>query len=485
VNRQYEDALADCLEAIAQGQCSIDECLARYPQWARRLEPLLRVAVSLGEAYADEPSPARQADARQRFLAAARARQTLALGPRRPLLAIPWPPRLPGPALRPALAAVAVAVLVFVGFSSFTLATAGDALPGDWQYPVKRFTERARLAFVFGEDARRGYRIGLAEERVEEVEGLVARERRISEPVLRELASSTGSLVEALDPASVPEDHIERIGELTAKQQDVLDDAEPLVEEEATDELEEAMVVSSEGHARAVQALALARSAEEEAPEEAVVGEVTPTPGSKPSVTPGAGGALPPAEASPEPSPMSSPLAGEEASEEPLVGLEATPEPTVASEAPAEPAVTEVPQGQQPTPTPVVLPPTEEQETVRAGLVSLPHDRTGGIAWNYLVIGGFSMAVPAEEDGWVVSSPLPAEEELGSRLRGVVAVGYLEDGRATVAVMVTVADGNARIYAEEGDVSGEIDAAQVERVLSGPKADIVLHILGSINIVSS
>ncbi len=484
MNQRFEDALADCLEAIAQGQRSIGQCLALYPQWAGRLEPLLRVAVSLGEAYANEPSAARQAQARQRFLGAARARQALALGPRRPLLAIPWPPRLPGPALRPALAAVAIAVLAFVGFSSFTLATAGNALPGDWQYPVKRFTERARLTFVFGEDARRSFRIGLAEERLEEVEGLVARERPISEPVLRELASNTGSLVETLDPASVPQDHIERIGELTAKQQDVLDDVEPLVEEGAADELEEAMVVSSEGHARAVQALALARFGEEETPEEAVVGEATPTPGSKPSVTP-AGGALPPAEASPEPSPASSPTVAGEASEEPLVVLEATPEPTVASEAPAEPTATEVPQGQEPSPTPVVLPPTEDQETVRTGLVSLGHDRTGGIAWNYLVVGDFSMAVPVEEGGWVVSSPLPGEEQLGSRLPGMVAVGYLEGGRATVAVMVVVADATVRVFVEEGDVSGEIDAAQVERVLSGPKAEIVLHILESITISSS
>jgi len=470
MSRQFEDVLADCLEAIRQGQRTVDQCLALYPQWARRLEPLLRVGVALGEAYAADPSPARQAETRQRFLAAARARQALALGPRRPLLAIPWSPRLPGPALRPALAALALVVLVFVSFSSFTLATAGDALPGDWRYPVKRLTERARLTFVFGEDARRSFRIGLAEERLQEVEGLVAKEKSISEPVLRELADNTGSLVEGLDPAAVPQDQIERIGELTAKQQEVLDQVEPLVEEEAVDELEEAMVVSSEGHERAVQVLALARSEE-------AAGEVTPTARSTPSQTP-ASGALVRVEASPEPSPAST----GEASPEPTAGLEGSPEPTVSLEAPSEPTATEAPQPKEPTPTPV--PPTEEQETVRMSLVPVPHDRTGGIGWNLLMIGGFSMAVPAEEKGWVVSSPLPTEETT-QRLRGMVAVGYLEDGRATLAVIVTVADGAARIFVEEGDFSGEIDAAQVDDILSGPKADIVLHILESITIVPS
>jgi hypothetical protein len=47
-----------------------------------------------------------------------------------------------------------------------------------------------------------------------------------------------------------------------------------------------------------------------------------------------------------------------------------------------------------------------------------------------------------------------------------------------------VADGTARVFVEEGGVSGEIGADQVRDVLSGPKADIVLHILESITIAS-
>jgi len=113
----------------------------------------------------------------------------------------------------------------------------------------------------------------------------------------------------------------------------------------------------------------------------------------------------------------------------------------------------------------------------------LPDDTAGGVAWNLLVIGDFSVVVPAEEGGWVVSSPL-STNELGRHLQGLVAVGYLENGRATLAVIVTVADGTARIFVEEGGVSGEIGADQVRDVLSGPKADIVLHILESITVAS-
>jgi hypothetical protein len=93
------------------------------------------------------------------------------------------------------------------------------------------------------------------------------------------------------------------------------------------------------------------------------------------------------------------------------------------------------------------------------------------------------MVVPAEEDGWVVSSPLTTEQ-LGRRLQGLVAVGNVEGGRASVAVIVAVADGTARIFVEEDHISGEIGAGQVRDVLGGAKADIVLHILESITIAS-
>jgi len=360
---------------------------------------------------------------------------------------------------------VALAVLAFVGFSSFTLATAGDALPGDWQYPVKRFTERARLTFVFGEDARRSFRIGLAEERLQEVEDLVAEEKSISEPVLRELADNTGALTEALDPASVPQDHIERIGELTAKQQDVLDQVEPLVEEEAADELEEAMVVSSEGHERAVQALALARSGEEQTPEEAAAGEATPTPGSIPSRTP-ASGALPPAEASPEPSPESSPTIAGEALEEPVVGLEATPEPTVALEAPPEPTATEAPQAQEPRATPTA--PGRQ-------VIFLPDDTAAGITWNLKTIGDFSLRVPAAGEGdWAVSN-LPGSG--GER----IFIGHRWGNRFDAIVVIRVSTGRASIHVlVEGTVQ-RVPADEVRSLVSGPIADVIFHVLESIN----
>jgi len=455
MNPQFEDTLAECLEAITQGQRTVDQCLALYPQWARRLEPLLRVAVALGEAYVAEPSPAHEPEARERFLAAARARQALALGPRRPLLAIPWPPRLPGPALRPALAALALVVLVFVSFSSFTLATAGDALPGDWRYPVKRLTERARLTFVFGEDARRSFRIGLAEERLQEVEGLVSRGKGISEPVLRELADNTGSLVEQLDPASLPQDQIERIGELTAKQQEVLDQVEPLVEEEAVDELEEALVVSSEGHERAVQALALARS-EEEPPEEALA-LTTPEAGT-PTAEADAG-ASPTAQAEPD----ESPTAEASSTPEQDVGIGASPTPA--------PELTPVPG--EPTPEPPL--PTATPSAPERQVVFLPDDTAAGITWSLMTIGDFSLRVPADGEGdWVVSN---LTGNGGER----VFIGHRWSIRFDAAVVIRVSTGKASVHVLVGGTVQRVPADELRSLVPGPITDVIFHVLESIN----
>jgi hypothetical protein len=359
MRRSLDDILAECLEAVAQGQRTVEDCLALYPESAEHLEAELRFAVHLRQTYAGpEPQADFQTAARERFLSAVQARGVVSrparrLLPvpallsllRRPLAALALPSRLrwrPAPAgWRPVAAAVALSFIAgFLGFSSFVVASAGDSLPGDWRYSVKRLTERTRLTFTFGDDARRDYRISLAEERLDEVERLVGQERHISESVLRQLIDSTEPLVQALEPSSVPADQIERITDLTAQQQDVLGTVAPLIENNAVEELEEAMVVSSEGHEKAVQALAaLAQQNPQWIPSLSTPGTTTtPTPGAGASPTAGATPGLTPTPeatatpeggvSSPTPEPEATPAPGEPTAEPPSpTATPAAPEP--------------------------------------------------------------------------------------------------------------------------------------------------------------
>jgi len=112
-----EEALAECLDSVESGD-SIEECVARHPELARELEPLLLTALGLQQLFDVDPRPSFQRAARQRFL-------TAALRPRRPrLLVVPTPPRrfsfgwrwAPAAVGAPALAA-AIALAVVMGLS--------------------------------------------------------------------------------------------------------------------------------------------------------------------------------------------------------------------------------------------------------------------------------------------------------------------------------------------------------------------------------
>ena len=453
-DRRFEDVLDECIGLVAEGRRTIEGCLALYPQWAERLEPLLRLAAGLTDAYAAEPSSAYEAGARQRFLAAARERRPAPAPRRRAFPAIRWPLALPQGVPRPALAAVAVAVLALFVFPSFLLATSGDALPGDWRYPVKRLTERTRLTFTFGDDARRGYRISLAEERLHEVQELAGQERRISESVLNQLVDSTEPLVQALEPNSVPTDQIERITDLTAQQQDVLGSVDLLVEDNAVEELEEAMVVSSEGHDRALLALALAT-----APGQLAGAGGTATPQAQPSATaaegtPEAGGSV-----TPTPTGGASPAATETTPAGP------TPESTPAPEASPPPGTEEATATPEPTAVPVTR-----------SVTPLLEDSTGGLNWSLVTIGDFSVRTPNHlENGWVVSSLSPGEQGetlfIGHRLAAVF----------DLAVVIRIADGEASVYAFVNGSSQRVQVAEVAG-MAPPLPELVFHILESVSL---
>jgi hypothetical protein len=454
---RFEEILAECLEAVTTGERSVEECLALYPDWRDRLEPLLRLGQRLGQVPLPEPDSAFRKAARERFLSAIEAG---AVAPRRPRRFLPALPALSGWRWHPvfsvhkgrptewrrvALTMAAAFLIGFVGFSSFAVATAGDSLPGDWRYPVKRFAERTRLTFTFGEDARRDYRISLAEERLHEVQELASHDRGIGESVLRQLADTTEPLIAALEPDSVPPDQIARITDLTAEQQDTLDRVAPLVEDKAVDELEHAKVVSSEGHVKAVEALALANSPGE-------------SPGEVPGLeTPQAGTPTSQAGASPttEPTPGASPTAQASPTVTPGAGASVTPTPQSTPELPL------------PTPTPVG---PERRVTF------LPDDTTAGLKWDLLTIGDFSLRVPADGSAeWAVSTL--TSEDTGDR----ILVGHFRTGGFDASITVQVSTGEASIQALVGGMVQQVQAEEVRSLVPGPVADVILHVLQSVN----
>jgi cell division septation protein DedD len=73
-DRAFAEILEECLEAIAEGQASVEECLARYPRHAAHLGELMRLSRGVGELPLPTPTPETLAAGERRFLRAARLR---------------------------------------------------------------------------------------------------------------------------------------------------------------------------------------------------------------------------------------------------------------------------------------------------------------------------------------------------------------------------------------------------------------------------
>jgi hypothetical protein len=371
LSNRFEDRFNECLEALLSGQRSLEDCLSMYPEDSDRLEPMLRAAMMLCGAFAAKPRPQFAASARERFLRVTppRLRESLAFEPRpsfvmaakqRFLVAAQkmarekqaprwWPEFLTGRrAFRVAQFASAAAAVFVMGFGGFAVSTSADALPGDWQYPVKRTVEDVRYTLTFSEGGKKQLDIEYTQERLSEVQKLAENGRPIGEGPLKDLADQTGSLVNRLDNNQLDNTDAKKVEALAQQQQQVLADPALPVEPGAGDELVQAKKVSTEAMLKAGFAVT-GNDDGKETPEAAA----SPTTAATASSTPTAG-------------------------------------PTEAG-APAETAVPA-------TPTPAVPEVTPIPDTVVVARIKNEND--AGVSWNLAVIDRFSVEVPSEASGW-------------------------------------------------------------------------------------
>jgi len=127
---QIDDILEQCLNDLASGASSLEECLTRHPEHAAQLEPFLRAASRIEAGMQVRPSPA--------FKARARAKLTLHMQshPRRTLRS--------GFNFRRLAAGLIALVLAFLATGTVY---AQGALPGDAFYGWKLASENAWRAF--------------------------------------------------------------------------------------------------------------------------------------------------------------------------------------------------------------------------------------------------------------------------------------------------------------------------------------------------
>jgi hypothetical protein len=159
MDAQLEIKLIECLDALAQGE-SVERILARYPQDAAQLRPLLETAAGL-PTLRMEPSEAARMQSRQKFMAQA------------DLLRRTTPRKSMGFLPRFATGFIAAAV-VAVALSTGAVAASGSALPGDPLYGLKRTVENAQLNFSGSTAARESLADQFAQRRRDEVNQLLS-----------------------------------------------------------------------------------------------------------------------------------------------------------------------------------------------------------------------------------------------------------------------------------------------------------------------
>jgi len=137
--KDFENILNDCLDRLIGGE-TIESCLARYPEHAAELEPLLKTALEARLAATLQP----RAEFRQRagieFQKAISQMPSKASGK-----AFKWQLRWAIP--------VAVFLVLFSGGAG-TVVAATNSLPGSPLYGIKLAAEQVQLAFTFSSEAK-------------------------------------------------------------------------------------------------------------------------------------------------------------------------------------------------------------------------------------------------------------------------------------------------------------------------------------------
>ena len=360
--RRAPDARAGLLaEALAlyEDGLEIAAILALYPEEDRRwLRPLLATGRIVSDALGDEDASyyfegslkAKALEAADGGVIGGGGRARRAFVPR----------ALPG---RRALAgAGALVAALALGVTGFGFVTAGDAVPGEWNYAFKRAAEGARARFASG-DERINVNISQAQARIDEIQRLAVRgdlnrghiSRFTNELAdLRELAEE-----ESFDPlqrAKVRGLSESAVAVLTETDEELAPAAE-----EAIDRAHEVAAAVSGG--AGVEPVATATVAPEPTatPEPAPEPSATPTP--EPEPEPADAPESPIATATPEPDASPAPDGGDgevgldaDGATQPLEApATATPEP------PSAPSVTATPEPspELPPTTPEPSPPPE------------------------------------------------------------------------------------------------------------------------------
>ena len=191
-------------------------------------------------------------------------------------------------------------LIMILSLTVDAVAASNQTLPGELLYPVKRWSEKARLVLA-SESQLPKLQAEFAERRLEEIEALAAQGIMMPD-ILEDMANTTQAALASakrLPQGAGRRALLKQIVELTRRQQDVLSAMQAQMSDEATGVLRYAWQVSVDGHQEAISAfsalpgtlastesVATARITETSSPAPSAVPAATRTHTPTPSATP-------------------------------------------------------------------------------------------------------------------------------------------------------------------------------------------------------
>lgn len=257
--KKFGEILAQCIDDIKAGRCSIEECLKRYPSLRSRLEPLLTLALEIQPPPDVEPSTGFKIRARVQLMEQIHAGRAVTK----------WPePRyknqtslMPRRRRFSMIGIIVAAVLAFSALGGGTAYASQDSLPGDILYPVKLGTEQVRMILPANDLAKAELALSFAEKRVEEMTALAEKGRpenldlaldKYDDALAVAIARIEAARGKALTTANISE----LVAEAASGHLSILDEVYDEVPPEAQPAIQRAKVVSINGLGNALAVLA-------------------------------------------------------------------------------------------------------------------------------------------------------------------------------------------------------------------------------------
>lgn len=224
------DALEECLRELETG-ATVEECVARYPDFEDELRPLLKAASELRKVPRIAPSLKFKQTTRKHILdlQPPGVPEVGRDGHVRETSGASWWQRVGQLVdqlrLGPALAGVAASIVFLVLLTGSVVSASENSMPDSPLYPIKRFSERVQLALARDKIDRTSLHLRFADRRIEEAVTVPSKAPVLVGDYQRELNAAL-SILTRVRQAGVTTDELETlVADAISEQRETLEES--------------------------------------------------------------------------------------------------------------------------------------------------------------------------------------------------------------------------------------------------------------------